>query len=144
MSEKPERINKCRHFNGTRQVCCEAGVNYDEVMRTTTEGRAGCMYRLPCLYDVADKYPCDRLHRLTDEEIKASEAKFGEMLANIGKVRTAIIDAIEARGLMKADVSGVIECPACNSGQVHYRRAGAYNGHVHAQCTTENCVRWME
>ena len=39
--------------------------------------------------------------------------------------------------------AGEMKCPVCNTGKLRYSRAG-YNGHVHAACTTENCVRWME
>lgn len=39
--------------------------------------------------------------------------------------------------------SGVIPCPICKSGKVNYSRA-AYNGHVHARCSTAGCVAWME
>lgn len=38
---------------------------------------------------------------------------------------------------------GVMECPICKTGKLHYSRA-AYNGHVHARCTTLDCVAWME
>jgi hypothetical protein len=40
--------------------------------------------------------------------------------------------------------SGTIDCPACNGVKtLRFSRAG-YNGHIHAGCTTEGCVRWME
>lgn len=39
--------------------------------------------------------------------------------------------------------SGTIPCPVCNSGSLMYSRA-TYNGHVHARCTTKDCVAWME
>lgn len=39
--------------------------------------------------------------------------------------------------------SGKMLCPICNKGELYYSRA-SYNGHVHARCSTENCVSWME
>lgn len=40
--------------------------------------------------------------------------------------------------------SGVIDCPVCNGQQtLRFSRAGV-NGHIHARCTTGNCVSWME
>lgn len=39
--------------------------------------------------------------------------------------------------------AGVMNCPICKTGQLHYRRAG-YNGHIHARCTNDACVSWME
>jgi hypothetical protein len=38
---------------------------------------------------------------------------------------------------------GSMSCPVCKTGTLRYSRA-AYNGHVHAGCSTEGCVRWME
>jgi hypothetical protein len=38
---------------------------------------------------------------------------------------------------------GEIVCPVCKTGKLCYSRA-AYNGHVHAACSTNGCVAWME
>jgi len=38
---------------------------------------------------------------------------------------------------------GKMPCPVCKQGTLHYSREG-YNGHVHAQCTTDNCIWWRE
>lgn len=41
-------------------------------------------------------------------------------------------------------VSGTLDCPICKeSDALHYRRSG-YNGHVAAQCETEDCVYYRE
>jgi hypothetical protein len=39
--------------------------------------------------------------------------------------------------------AGEMACPICEAGKLRYSRSG-YNGHVHAGCTTEGCVSWME
>ena len=39
--------------------------------------------------------------------------------------------------------AGEMPCPVCKTGTLRYSRAG-YNGHVHAHCSTSNCVDWME
>ena len=39
--------------------------------------------------------------------------------------------------------NGAMACPVCNAGTLRYSRASC-NGHVHAQCSTEGCVAWME
>lgn len=39
--------------------------------------------------------------------------------------------------------AGEMTCPVCKTGTLRYSRA-AYNGHVHANCTNPDCVRWME
>jgi hypothetical protein len=39
--------------------------------------------------------------------------------------------------------AGKMDCPICKTGKLRYSRA-AYNGHVHASCSTDGCVSWME
>lgn len=39
--------------------------------------------------------------------------------------------------------SGKMKCPICRIGELSYSRS-IYNGHVHARCSSENCVNWME
>lgn len=39
--------------------------------------------------------------------------------------------------------AGEMECPVCKTGKLRYSRA-AYNGHVHARCSTDGCVALME
>lgn len=38
---------------------------------------------------------------------------------------------------------GVMACPICNTGKLHYIRS-SYNGHVHARCSSAGCVAWTE
>ena len=40
-------------------------------------------------------------------------------------------------------VVGVIACPICKIGKLQYSCA-SYNGHIHARCSTDTCVRWAE
>lgn len=42
-----------------------------------------------------------------------------------------------------ASASGEIKCPVCEDGTLRFTRSG-YNGCIHASCSTEDCVRWME
>ena len=39
--------------------------------------------------------------------------------------------------------AGIMDCPVCKTGKLKYSRS-SYNGHIHAACTTVNCVAWME
>jgi len=55
------------------------------------------------------------------------------------RARKAITDKVgKQRG-----VSGEIACPVCATGKLRYSIAWT-NGRIHAGCTTDNCVRWME
>jgi hypothetical protein len=39
--------------------------------------------------------------------------------------------------------AGEMPCPVCGTGKLRYSRSG-YNGHVHARCSNDGCVAWME
>lgn len=39
--------------------------------------------------------------------------------------------------------AGEIDCPVCKAAKLRYSRS-SYNGHVHAACMNDKCVRWME
>lgn len=76
-----------------------------------------------------------------EENRKALEKRFEAT----GKARAAIVESLGGpwkRGMPGA--SGAIDCPVCSGpNSLRFSRAG-YNGHIHAACTTEDCVSWME
>jgi hypothetical protein len=61
---------------------------------------------------------------------------------HINIARKAITD-IHGTEKPECNVAGDIQCPVCTTGKLHYRISN-YNGHIHAQCDTKGCVRWME
>jgi len=63
-------------------------------------------------------------------------------LNNIDKIflaRAAIIKHTDG----KRGVAEEIDCPVCNTGKLRFGVAEC-NGHVHACCNTDGCVRWVE
>lgn len=99
----------------------------------------------------------------TQKEIKEMQKKMDERMDSVSAARRAIIDDLKTRriagdkGVFPAvDThrfygkqihyfcgAGEMICPICNTGKLKYSRS-SYNGHVHARCTTINCVAWME
>lgn len=69
-------------------------------------------------------------------------AETTQAIANIMIARKAITDK-EGKMRPKKDIYGVIKCPLCEHGDIDYS-ISSYNGHIHAHCTTVNCVSWME
>jgi hypothetical protein len=136
-----QKADKCRHFNGTINGTCKAGVAYATVKVSRGEGKG---FALPCLKDPEGLH-CDKLSFKSHDEITAEIEEVNRRFENIGKARAAIVDHCGGpwkRGM--GGTSGVIDCPACGGSKtLHFSRAG-YNGHVHAGCETANCVRWME
>ena len=40
-------------------------------------------------------------------------------------------------------IQSEMDCPVCTTGKMRYQ-ISAHNGHIAAECSTSNCVRWME
>lgn len=103
----------------------------------------GIMERLPCFKENG-LATCAQLRFRTPEEIEADEQRWHVALERMATARSAIVKAIKDAGKWKQSVRGVLACPVCGTGTLHYSYAGAYNGHIHGKCTTEDCVCWME
>lgn len=126
------KAGTCRHFTGLMNAECKEGVNYHAVRDESARP-----YRFPCLGG-ADSAGCARFSAYTEAEAEADQKRFAETIARAGLIREAIVKATGG----KRKVGGQIECPACKAGKVQY--TVAYNGHVHAACSTPDCARWME
>ena len=74
--------------------------------------------------------------------MKLTEEQIAKRMNDLRAAQEAIT-AKEGRKKPVKDIVSFIDCPVCKSGKLHYR-ISSYNGHRHAQCTTEHCVSWME
>lgn len=130
----------CKHYRGVHERKeCEAGVRFDSL---PLAGTKGFMEACPCFGPVGG---CDKAEYPTADELEANSIELAKRFANIGKAREAIVavsGGVWKKGM--AGSSGIIDCPACSGEKtLRFSRAG-YNGHIHAACTTDGCVRWME
>lgn len=139
MKTQRERIeNRCVHFTGVQHQSCAAGVKYDDVKDTTKRP-----YAFPCFKDDGCT-SCEKRRFPTEDEVNREleerDASFKRMMA----ASRAAHDDAENRGLRKGcGGQGSVKCPCCSDGTIHYQVAG-YNGHMHARCSTTDCVSWME
>lgn len=130
----------CNHYRAmSEHATCSAGVEYDKFKGQPYDAR-------PCFCRNGIVMPgCDLAQFPTAEEIAAEEAEMSKRFELIGKARAAIVTHLGGpwnRG--SAGKAGTIDCPACGTEKsLRFTRAG-YNGHIHAACMTEGCVRWME
>jgi hypothetical protein len=122
----------------------------------------------PCFKNLQGIAPrCAKCHYPTPEEIKAHRTEIDSYIDRVGVARKAILDELQRRfdighpsveriawpsrdsmchekGLKDFIVgAGTMRCPICGTGTLGYSRAG-YNGHIHAKCSTNGCVAWME
>jgi hypothetical protein len=156
----------CINWTGWRDAesRCKAGFKYHDIVGPEV---VGSFLRLPCRqYDVRPVgrpgtyiQPGDRVIRLeidrkgqqqatcgcyiepTDDQIEQDRIKTD---AALRRTMTAIEVAARwrVRPKPRQDRREVIECPTCK-GRLHLSQS-SYNGHVHGQCETANCVSWME
>jgi hypothetical protein len=102
--------------------------------------------------DFFNSYPCFgptgtclKAKYRTAEEKAAEEAELKARIEAIGKARKAIVEACGGpweRG--KPSVGGECDCPVCGKEKTLAFQRSGYNGHIHAACLTDGCVRWME
>lgn len=153
---------RCKHFDGldftdpAKQ--CKAGVVMLNVIvqqhyryRYAGEGRRATVYTsnhsMPCFRDddPLGVCHCERQEFPTPAEIEARDAEHAAIFGRVVKAREAIVAHLGGpwkRGMPGA--GGAIDCPVCEGKEsLRFSRAGI-NGHIHAGCTTEGCVAWME
>jgi hypothetical protein len=128
------RAGKCRHYRGTVERKCAAGI----VLKTLAGGGTpGWGTRLPCGYwpgepSGGDRAVCASFSAYTVAEEEADRAEVKKMLGQVS----------EARKLCPAEVGNyLVVCPACG-GKLHLSRHS--NGHVWARCEAGGCLSWME
>ena len=139
---------ECRHWTGTgRNDVCGAGVNYRQLASGPDLGWA---LRLPCSGVVFDhakdvvKAMCEKRVCWTQEEAEANVDRADAAIERAFRAHRVAHDDAKARGLKRGHGgAGSVKCPACEDGMIRYT-VSSYNGHMHAGCSTDGCVRWME
>jgi hypothetical protein len=131
----------CRHFNGSQNKKCSAGIQYLEWKQGVEERAMPC---IPKHINNHETWPCDLFEIMSQADAeKEADERIVRMNRGI-KGRHAAKDDAKAKGLGKGHGgNGAIPCPSCEGGTLHYSVAG-YNGHMHGRCTTTGCVSWME
>lgn len=133
--------NKCKHFNGTGKGRCTAGVLYADVRNNNGSFMERSVW--PCFKDSNSPVSCELREWSTQAEIDNHNKKIIAAMNAIRSVRPKIKEAIAERGMTDQNTTGCIPCPVCESGEVRFSYAGAYNGHISAKCSN-GCVNWME
>lgn len=129
----------CNHYRAmSDHATCGAGVSYDSFRGLPFESRP-CFWR----YKKPQNAGCSLMEFPTPEQLAEYEARWARRIEAMGKARRAIVEHLG--GPWKAGTpgaSGAIDCPVCG-GELRFSRAG-YNGHIHASCSTADCVSWIE
>ncbi|MCA9340274.1 MAG: hypothetical protein KDA17_05150 [Candidatus Saccharibacteria bacterium] len=145
MSEKRilHHMAYCVHFKRIgflkREIECKAGFGDETLLATLKAG--GTLLDVPCIdgHKLPAKDRCPGWKRVTRKDAEAKVAKSEKSMERLIAALTVIAPwkAKPPQGKQE-----VIECPICK-GRLHLSQA-ASNGHVHASCETDGCVRFME
>jgi len=138
----PSETIFCKHYRAMAEHdTCKAGVAYSDFRGVPYEKR-------PCFWRSKNPRPeiilCQLMVFPSAEEIQKRDEEMAKRFENMIIARVAIEEHIGhpwKKG--KATAIGKIECPVCKTGKLNYSRAG-YNGHIHAKCSTPDCVCWIE
>ena len=126
---------RCKHFTGIMEKMCDAKVLYDDVRQLQPDGKGPEMW--PCTNPALAN--CSKRELPTPEEVAAEEAEIENYIRRIIGTRMAIV--AHAQG--KRGVQGSFACPECKDGVLRYSIAEC-NEHIHARCSTKDCVAVME
>jgi len=137
--------NRCKHFTGIAHDTCKAGVNYRALVGGPD---AGWAIRLPCNPSLrkaeSAPVPCECRELNTDAELEQRADNHLRRMDNFAIAHKAAKDDARGKGFKKGKPGGgSLSCPICKIGTLRYSVAGL-NGHMHAGCSTPNCVSWME
>lgn len=130
----------CKHYTGTRNERCDAGVSYIELAGP----EYGLAVRLPCIdlgrrrTPPVEPVPCDRYEEPTAAEVAAWNAQVDAAIARVEAV-VPLVERMRREGTSAAK----FPCPACGAGILAVALAPS-NGHARARCSTPDCVDFME
>ncbi len=125
-----EEAKHCVHFRSMQNDTCKADVRFD----TFNEVK---FYDKPCFGGIGAV--CAKYEARGMENVLKRFDQFEASFKRLDIARKAIIK--ETGG--KRGLQGTIACPVCATGQLRYSVAN-YNGHIHAKCSTDKCVAWIE
>lgn len=132
----------CKHYRAMAyHKTCNVGVVYGDLQHAgTKEFHDAC----PCFGPQNNGECASKLYP-TLKEMEAEDKQIAEMFVHMATARLAIVDSLGGpwkRGMPGS--AGSVDCPKCNGEKtLRFTRSG-YNGHIHASCTTEKCLGWME
>jgi hypothetical protein len=132
-------LGVCRHYRGTVERTCEAGV----IMRELVGGSdIGWFTRAPCLGPgrASTGVVCEKYVGMTAEDVEAEQRITDECFRRLQAV-APIIERIK-REHACCEAAGSEVCPICGA-ELRWRHA-AGNGHVWIRCATKGCVAMME
>jgi len=124
-SLKEQIEDKCKHFAGTMNKKCDAGIEYDSVRNKNTRP-----FKMPCVKNsIMHGSSCDHLCYPTEEEVQ----KQLKEIESMGLDSVAVLVVIKTHIKSTGKPEGTVDCPVCIVGTVAFIQAEV-NGHITAKC----------
>lgn len=149
MKSRDEHIefdrNYCIHYapkpgSSLKQDYCALGLGASSAMKRAR--KAGEPNMCPCIggHEASDVLAlCPKWER---RSLEHAEKRADDIAAAMERM-SIVMPVVNAwRDKKPFGKQEVIECPKCK-GRLHLSQS-SYNGHVHGQCETKDCVSWME
>jgi len=132
-------VIRCRYWTGKCLTIagnqpCKAGIDIRKIVGGKTKGWVG---RVPCFKENKSKIKCASYNEKTEAEIHAQYQKMEKQTKELIAC-THIFADLKNRTAQ----DGTIPCPVCG-GDLHYSISET-NGHMHAKCSNDDCVNFME
>lgn len=132
-------MNRCLYFTGIHRHECQAGINYHQLFGDGF----GCFKHICCLNDPQSPVSCAQRLLPTREKAEVAVAEVDAIIARTLTAAALAKKDAAGKGLKRGNGGlGEIPCPNC-AGTVKYA-ISAVNGHMHAACSTKDCVAYME
>jgi hypothetical protein len=127
----------CKDYKGIlrRNEPCGAGVTMKEI----TGGGPGWLKKIPCVGTNTDPVKCDKMELPTQAEI---DQKAAEWKVTMDRLMNTMPLLEQIKRDNPDGGAGAIDCPNCN-GQISWAMSPD-NGHVRGQCSTADCLKFME
>jgi len=147
----------CIHYNGLNNTPCGAGHKYLDIAIPPNQEQidwhnenypeldiagTAIVKRIPCFVK-NDIHTCPDFREPTQAELDQDEAEMTVAIEDVVKSYVAVI-AYYKKNKRRRSTKGEIPCPICQVGILQFGRPAYYNEHIHARCTTPNCVQWVQ
>lgn len=133
-------VGTCKHFTSLNDRRCALGVPYSGVKQP---GAAlACFDQQTSLCELRCEPTAAEVWEFEKKVTAESDAMIRDALAKYRKLEPLLNRIREKyRG---RQMTGTASCPVCGGVKTLSIVHSGRNGHIHAFCSTENCVRFME
>lgn len=133
-------IGTCKHFTSLTECSCALGVAYSDVKQPG--GALACFDGESSLCGLRSEPTAAEVAEFEKKDKAESDAMVEAVMARYRKLEPLLTKIREKyRG---RQMTGTASCPVCGGVKTLSIVHSARNGHIHAFCSTENCVRFME